>query len=158
MILDTTERSDTASDARQAIEESRGPKLHTDLLEDHAKVHEDLKIVQRMIRERWPIGRRKRHGLIARLCEIVEKRAVAVEVQCGDDKVLMPMDDPADRNAINAGKLLSALVAMNQKDEHHSDEMKRPVSGSTINIDNRKVVHVLRVRDDGRGPNRVESK
>ena len=121
--------------------------LSEPILLDPHRMNADQRMVNRAVRERWNIPRKKRRALVNRLLEIAEKRSVLVPTKEG----AIEMDGPADVNAMGATKILVQMVAQNQSDEHHKEDLTKPSSGTVVNIDNRKLT-ILRIPDNGRGP------
>jgi len=118
-------------------ETDRGLGLSGDvnsLLLDPKASKKDLAIARRAIREKWPISESTRRHLVKRLVKVTRKEAVLVEWGQGDEKTLMPMDGPADANAISATKVLVQMMGQNQADEHHADEQANPQPPAGVNL------------------------
>ena len=77
-----------------------------ELLEPGGKFHDDIRLVGRAVKQRWPIPDDKKTEILKRLFDIVE-------------------DNPDDEVAIKAIGQLKSMEAQNQKDEQtailHSD-------------------------------------
>ena len=90
------------------------------VLIDPRDTRQDCGLVNRAVRERWPIGRSKARTIVDRLMTIVETR-----------EVLTPMGDPdtgkADANAIAAARVLVGMVQHNHRERSEG-------KGTTINV------------------------
>jgi hypothetical protein len=102
------------------------------LCRDENKQREDIALIGRAIRNRWPMSAKTRRALVNRLVAVTEKEEVLVEY--GPDKTLIPMDGPADDKAIAAARVLVSMMGQNQADEHHTDDANRPNGGVNVNV------------------------
>lgn len=121
------------------------PEDHTDrglglsgdvngLLLDPRASKKDIALARRAIKEKWPISAATRRHLVKRLVKVTRKEAVLVEWGVGEEKTLMPMDGPADANAISATKVLVQMMGQNQADEHHAADLEKPAGGVNVNV------------------------
>lgn len=69
-----------------------------EILDDGPKLHDDLRLVGRAVKQRWPIPEEKRVAILSRLFRIVE-------------------ENPEDEVAIKAIAQLRGMEQQNQKDE-----------------------------------------
>jgi hypothetical protein len=83
------------------------------LLTAPTEIVKDCGLLNRAIREQWPIPAARRNVIIDRLMDIVEKTEVTVATKIGP----MKLEGPADANAIAAARTLVAMVGQNQKEE-----------------------------------------
>ena len=102
------------------------------LCRDPNKQREDIALIGRAIRNRWPMSAKTRRVLVNRLVAVTEKEAVLVPF--GPDNVLMPMDGPADDKAIAAARVLVAMMGQNQADRHHADDLAKPDASVNVNV------------------------
>ena len=90
------------------------------VLIDPRDTRQDCGLVNRAVRDRWPIGRSKARTIVSRLMGIVETR-----------EVLTPMGDldtgKADANAIAAARVLVGMVQHNHRERSEG-------KGTTINV------------------------
>jgi len=98
------------------------------LLDPHQEKR-DCRLLERAVREGWPIKPEHRAAILNRLLRVIEKDEVAVPTRDGGVEFL---EEPADRNAIAASKAVIAMAAQNQADEHF--DAKAPPVEATINI------------------------
>ena len=82
------------------------------VLSDEHHERADLRLIGRAVRERWPVTARE--TIVGRMLEVVEKRVVSVMTKAGP----AVLDGPADTNAVSAARVLVAMEAQNQSDEH----------------------------------------
>lgn len=127
--------ADQTANLQQAIapesQDSRGWGLSEPTLQEPCRVRQDLRLVQRAVKHRWPLKRSKCRDLADRLFEVVDKRAVSVVTKTGD---IVTIDGPADVNAIAAARVIVAMSGQNQADEHHRDKLEQPDSGVSVNV------------------------
>lgn len=102
----------------------------TTLLEETNLTKQDAKLIERAVRERWPIGRRIKQTVIHRLRDIVEKREVTVMGKEGPFEV----EAPADSNSVAAARVLVAMVGQNQADEERVEKRGQPKDQINVNV------------------------
>ncbi len=105
-----------------------GPFLSV-LVEPRQEVR-DLKLLNRAIRNRWDIPAEYRTVMVNRLIRIVEKESVTVMTRTGP----CCLEEPADRNAILAAKVLIGMEGQNQQDEQAGFNSLQRGADTTINI------------------------
>lgn len=107
----------------------------TIMLADAKETKQDAKLIERAVRERWPIGPRKRFALVQRLAGIVEKSTIEVPVGGGEfGPQMLELEGPADANAIAAGRVLVAMAAQNQADEHLQIKQAKPEPATNVQV------------------------
>ncbi len=88
---------------------------------------QDCLLVQQAVKQRWPIDTRKAEIVVNRLMGIVE----TTEVMCPTaDGGIGPDQAKAAANSIAASRVLTAMVAQNQRDE----AAEKPKQGMTVNV------------------------
>lgn len=85
------------------------------LLLDDRHVRGDARMIRQSLR--WAVSDDVKADLLKRLHRILRKRTVDVMTKDGP----VPMEGPADANAIAAARVLAAIEGQNQKDQHHDD-------------------------------------
>lgn len=93
----------------------------SDLLTSPRHVRRDCRELLSAVKKRWDIP--DKDAIVKRLFAILNKETVTATNAEGDEIV---SEAAADRNAAAAAKVLLALEAQNQADEHHNE-------GSTMN-------------------------
>ncbi len=91
------------------------------VLSDEKRIASDAAMIRKAIRLRWPIPADRRDKIVNRLASIVEKTAVDIPVKDG----CFTSEYHADGNAIAASRVLAAMEAQNQSDEHQADKNAR---------------------------------
>lgn len=99
-------------------------------LVDPAQETRDLKLLERAIRNRWPINDEHRSAIVNRLLRIVDKDEVTVMTKMGP----AVLEEPADKNSVAAARVLVAMVGQCQADEHIILKTPEPAGSTTINI------------------------
>ena len=94
------------------------------VLIDPRDTRRDCGLVNRAVRERWPIGRSKARTIVSRLMGIVETREVLTP---SGDGGMIPDTGRADANAIAAAKVLVGMVQHNHRERSEG-------RGTTINV------------------------
>ena len=94
------------------------------VLIDPRDTRRDCGLVNRAVRERWPIGRSKARTIVSRLMGIVETREVLAP---SGDGGMMPDTGKADANAIAAARVLVGMVQHNHRERSEG-------KGTTINV------------------------
>jgi hypothetical protein len=89
--------------------------LHTDLLNDPHRTAEDIRLVNRAVRNRWGIKPTERAEVVERLMRVVRKESVTAMNKQGE---AVELDGPADAAAVQAAKVIVAMEGQNQSDEH----------------------------------------
>ena len=92
-----------------------GQGLHTDLLNDPHRTAEDIRLVNRAVRNRWGIKPTERAEVVERLMRVVRKESVTAMNKQGE---AVELDGPADAAAVQAAKVIVAMEGQNQSDEH----------------------------------------
>lgn len=100
------------------------------VLTDPRQEVRDLKLLNRAVRGRWDIPLEHRKAIVNRLLGIVSKEQVTVMTKAGP----YLLEEPADKNAILAAKVLAGMEGQNQADEHLASRPKESSSEMTINI------------------------
>ncbi len=116
----TSQRKSKSKQEQKQGDAAAGQEEDTTLLTDPHRMSHDLRLLARAVKERWPV--RKRDVVVKRLLGIVEKTQVEVMTKTGPAS----LDGPADANAVAAARVLVAMEAQNQDDQHHND-------GETVN-------------------------
>lgn len=111
-------------------EASRGQGLSEPILMDAHRMNEDVRLVARAVKHRWPLKRSKCRGLVDRLFGITEKTAVMVTTKTGETE---SVDGPADANAIAAARVLVQMMGQNQADESPTAKEQTNV-GVNVNV------------------------
>lgn len=91
------------------------------ILTDPHHTRADIRLAMRAVRNRWPVPEGLRGEIVERLRAIVNKERAEVVTMRGVEAI----DAPADSNAINAAKVLVAMEAQNQADEHLAEKNAR---------------------------------
>ncbi|MFN9295361.1 MAG: hypothetical protein ACK6EB_45380, partial [Planctomyces sp.] len=84
-------------------------------------------LVTQAIQQRWPIGADKAAAVVDRLMGIIQTTEVMEPTVDGG---IGPNQGKADANAVAASRVLTAMVAQNQRDE----QAARPKQGMTVNV------------------------
>ena len=145
-----TLNSEPETDRQQATapesNNSRGWGLSEPILQEPCRVRQDMRLVQRAVKNRWPMKRAKCRGLVDRLFAISEKTAVSVVTRTGDVETI---DGPADVHAIAAARVLVSMMGQNQADEHHADDLGKPDASVNVGVQSTSSV-TLYLPDNGR--------
>lgn len=100
------------------------------VLTDPRQEVRDLKLLNRAVRGRWNIPLEHREAIVNRLLRIVSKEQVTVMTKAGP----CLLEEPADKNAILAARVLAGLEGQNQADEHLASRPSEDRRGMTFNI------------------------
>lgn len=100
------------------------------VLTDPRQEVRDLKLLNRAVRGRWNIPLEHREAIVNRLLRIVSKEQVTVMTKAGP----CSLEEPADKNAILAARVLAGLEGQNQADEHLASQPSEDRRGMTFNI------------------------
>lgn len=113
--------------------------LASELLMDQKFVTNDLKLIKKSLR--WGLTGKKRRCVVDRLCKIAEKE-YTTRVGPEGDEILD--EELAEKHALEAMKILVAIGAQEQRDEHldrrltHGvDNPKQTTINVGVNVDNR---------------------
>lgn len=82
--------------------------------ESPREIARDISLVNRAWRERWKISEERKLRLVERLFDITEKTSVTALDSSGEQ---VELEDPADKNAIAAAKVLVAMDTANQRED-----------------------------------------
>lgn len=82
-------------------------------------------MISRAIRERWPVPDGMKRRTLHRLAKVIRKTAVMVNTKDGP----VPVDGPADANAVRAAAVLVAMTGQNQTDDWNNDKNDRLDAG-----------------------------
>lgn len=99
-----------------------GQGLHTNILSDPHHTLEDVRLVNRAIRNRWPVKAAEREEIVGRLLKVVRKESVVTMNKQGE---AVELDGPADAAAVQAAKVIVAMEGQNQSDEHLDEKNGR---------------------------------
>jgi hypothetical protein len=97
------------------------------VLVEPSEVRRDCSLVTQAIQQRWPIGADKAAAVVDRLMGIIQTTEVMEPTVDGG---IGPNQGKADANAVAASRVLTAMVAQNQRDE----QAARPKQGMTVNV------------------------
>lgn len=86
------------------------------ILTDEYRIKTDLKMLGACVRKRWDVSDEVKAVVVDRLRGIVAKETVTVMTKEGP----VNLEGPADSNAVAASRVLAAIEAQNQADEHHA--------------------------------------
>ncbi len=89
----------------------------TSLLLDKRAVREDVALIKTAVTGRWPVNEEKLPTIFRRLVGIVEKTTVTIATKTGPVEV----DAIADENAINASRVIVAMMTHNQRDDFRGE-------------------------------------
>lgn len=103
------------------------------ILGDSHHTRADLKMIERAVKQRWPVTEANAATIVERLMRTVEKTVVDVPVKDG----VFASDAVADSNATAAASVLVRMVGQNQSDEHHA-EGEKVTHDHTITVDQRR--------------------
>lgn len=106
------------------------------LLTNPDEVVQDAKLIERAIRNRWGIKRKRM--IVRRLTEVVEKKEVGIPTKEGT----FMSDAVADQNAIAAARVLVAMNAQDQEDDHLELKLHKDVPTTVVNVTNNNNVSV----------------
>ena len=113
--------------------------LASELLMNPKSISTDLSLVKRSLR--WGLSGKKMRSVVSRLCKIAEKE-YTTRVGAEGEEILD--EELAEKNALEAMKILVSIGAQQQRDEHlerrltHSvDHPKQPLIQVGVNVDNR---------------------
>lgn len=112
----TTPPPDTAND----LQPSGGQGDFAPLSDPH-RIESDCAMLRRAVRERWGVPHDKRGTVVTRLVDIVRKTSVLIPVKDG----VFDSEAVADANAVAASRVIVAMVAQEQADEHLADKNAR---------------------------------
>jgi hypothetical protein len=85
----------------------------------------DINLIASAVRRRWPVPPETAAVVIDRLTKIVQKQTVGVMTKEGP----ADLEGPADANANAAARVLVAMEAQNQADDHLDDKNARLDAG-----------------------------
>lgn len=108
--------------------ESTGGMGAAALTDDPRHVRSDLALVHRAIARRWVIPSKAYEALPAKMLKIVEAETVEVKTVDKDGNAIS-MTVSNSRAQVSAAKVLAALEAQNQTDDHAEDKNQRLDSG-----------------------------
>ena len=107
------------------LKTTRRPEVN--VLANQSELRQDCLLVQQAVRQRWPIDWDKAAIVVNRLMGIIE----TTEVMCPTaDGGIGPDQAKAAANSIAASRVLTAMVAQNQRDE----QAQKPKQGMTVNV------------------------
>ncbi len=92
----------------------------------------DLKLVKKSLR--WGLTETRKRAVVSRLCKIAEKEYTTRIGKDGDEIL---DEELAEKNALEAIKILASIEAQQQRDEHLERRLSHDVSHpkqSTINV------------------------
>lgn len=97
------------------------------VLVEPSEVRQDCRLVTQAVQQRWPITTDKAAAVVDRLMGIIQTTEVMAPTADGG---IGPDQGKADANAVAASRVLTAMVAQNQRDE----QATRPKQGMTVNV------------------------
>lgn len=103
--------------------------LKEPLLLDPHRYYEDLRLVAKAAKHRWPTSDAAKTEAVKRLRGIIKKTSVSMVTRQGE---LVNVELPADINSIQAAKVLVDMEGQNQKDDHAEEGIGQ--GGIEINI------------------------
>lgn len=113
--------------SESSVNSTRGSGgLSTDILKSEGvaaikRTAEDIKLVQRAVRNGWNVPAENRQPVIKRLVGIVEKTECTIMTKEGP----VALDGPADANAVAAARALIAMDQVDQEDHWNAEKNAR---------------------------------
>lgn len=117
---------------------TRTKQYYTELLADPHRVRGDAQMIRRALRQRWPMSDEVRADLVNCLKAIVCTEKIEVVSKSGE-----PISIPNHRNQAAAARVLVAMEAQNQADDHLAQKQARLDEGKPVQAELSQTIHVI---------------